>query len=397
MSTKLKRIVEALAVAALSVAVLAALPETAEAQGMASTGGARGTEHHVVVAPGDSLWSIGQERLGPQATPPRIAREVERIYALNRNRIGPDPNLIFPGQELLLPPTAGRPAPAGATLAREATGAAQAGPKGRAAAAGEAAQAARTTVVAEKRKSPGRVAEAPNLPDAVEALAVRSPVVDTSPRPSVASLLERASSTFASAAPALAETFAQMRAAGWRLLAVVGTWLLTFALVVLMVWKLPARRTTRREAESWGIPTGYGTRGYEEARYEETSYEETSPVSFVVPRRSRRSPGRSPGRSPAPAWVAEEETGSGGQTGDAKPPRRGRTGPTRARKGRPSPRGGLALGAHDARVRRAVLRARTPMRARKARAARSRAEKRTGPRLRPESRSRPNQRGVGQR
>jgi hypothetical protein len=392
LSTKLKRIVEALAVAALSVAVLAALPETAEAQGMASTGGARGTDHHVVVAPGDSLWSIGQERLGPQATPPRIAREVERIYALNRNRIGPDPNLIFPGQELLLPPTAGRPAPAGATLAREATGAAQAGPKGRAAAAaGEAAQAARITVVAEKRKSPSRVAEAPNLPDAVEAPAVGSPVVDTSPRPSVASLLERASSTFASAASALAETFAQMRAAGWRLLAVVGTWLLTFALVVLMVWKLPTRRTTRREAESWGIPTGYGTHGYEEA-----SYEETSPVSFVGPRRSRRSPGRSPERSPAPAW-AEGETGSGGQTGDAEPPRRGRTGPTRARKGRPSPRGGLALGAHDARVRRAVLRARTPMRARKARAARSGAEKRTGPRLRPEPRSRPNQRGVGQR
>jgi hypothetical protein len=393
LSTKLKRIVEALAVAALSVAVLAALPETAEAQGMASTGGARGTDHHVVVAPGDSLWSIGQERLGPQATPPRIAREVERIYALNRNRIGPDPNLIFPGQELLLPPTAGRPAPAGATLAREATGAAQAGPKGRAAAAGEAAQAARTTLVAEKRKSPSRVAEAPNLPDAVEAPAVGSPVVDTSPRPSVsvASLLERASSTFASAASALAETFAQIRAAGWRLLAVVGTWLLTFALVVLMVWKLPTRRTTRREAESWGIPTGYGTHGYEEA-----SYEETSPVSFVGPRRSRRSPGRSPGRSPAPAW-AEEETGSGGQTGDAKPPRRGRTGPTRARRGRPSPRGGLALGAHDARVRRAVLRAQTPMRARKARAARSAAEKRTGPQLRPEPRSRPNQRGVGQR
>lgn len=392
MSTKLKRIVEALAVAALLVAVLAALPERAEAQGRSSTGAAQGTDR-VVVAPGESLWSISQERLGPQAAPPRIAREVERIYALNRSRIGPDPNLIFPGQELSLPPTAGQPASAGAPLAREATGAAQAGSKGSAAAERGPAQAARTTVVAQKKRSPDRVAEAPNLPKAVETPAVGSPAEDASPRPSVAPLLEHASTTFAPAASALGETLTQIRAAGWRLLLVVGTWLLTFALVVLMVWKLPMRRTTRWDAERWGIPMGYGARGYEETSYEETSYEETSRVPFVVPRRSRRSPGR----SPAPAWVAGGETGSDDQTGDAKPPRQERTGPARAPNGRPSPSGGLALGAHDARVRRAVLRARTPMRARKVRAARSRAEKRTGPRLRPGPRSRPNQRGVERR
>jgi LysM repeat protein len=388
LSTKLKRIVEALAVAALSVAVLAALPERAEAQGTSSTGAAQGTDR-VVVAPGESLWSISQERLGPQAAPPRIAREVERIYALNRSRIGPDPNLIFPGQELSLPPTAGQPASAGAPLAREATGGAQAGSKGSAAAERGPAQAARTTVVAQKKRAPDRVAEAPNLPKAVETPAVGSPAEDASPRPSVAPLLERASSTFASAASALGETLTQIRAAGWRLLLVVGTWLLTFALVVLMVWKLPMRRTTRWDAERWGIPMGYGARGYEE-----TSYEETSRVPFVVPRRSRRSPGRSPGRSPAPAWVAGGETGSDDQTGDAKPPRQERTGPARAPNGRPSPSGGLALAAHDRRVRRAVLRARTPMRARKARAARSGAEKRTGSRPRPGFRARPKGRGV---
>ena len=382
MSAKLKLIVEALAVAALLVAVLAALPGTAEAQGTASTDAARGTDR-VVVAPGDSLWSISQERLGPQAIPPRIDREVERIYALNRNLIGPDPNLIFPGQELLLPPTAGqpasKPASARATLPREAAGTAQAGLKGRAAAEGEADQAARAAVVAERKKASNRAVEAPNLPEAVEDPAAGRAAMDSSPRLPVTSLLEHASSTFASA---LGENFGQIRnTAGGRLLLVVGTWLLTFALVVLMVWMLPVRRTTRFEAERWerwGIPTGYGTPGFGE----------TSLVLSGVRRRSRPSPGRSPAR-------AGGETGSGDQTGDAKTPKRRRTGPARAPDGRPSPSGGLALGAHDGRVRRAVLRARTPMRARKARAASSGAAKRSGPRLR--SRSRHNKRGAQQR
>lgn len=58
----------------------------------------------IVVRPGDSLWSISKEWLGPNATPRQIANEVERIYALNRHRIGSDPDLIFPGQELSVPP-----------------------------------------------------------------------------------------------------------------------------------------------------------------------------------------------------------------------------------------------------------------------------------------------------
>ena len=387
MSTKLKRIVEVLAVAALLVAVLAALPETAEAQGTASTEADRGIDR-VVVAPGDSLWSISQERLGQQATPPRIYREVGRIYTLNQSRIGPDPNLIFPGQVLLLPPAAGQPASAGAALAREATGAAQAGPNGRAVTGGEAAQTARTPVVA-RQKPPDRVAEVPNLPDAVEAPAAGSPAGDASPRLSVTSLLEHASSTFASATSALGETFARIRAAGGRLLLVVGTWLLTFGLVVLMVWMLPMRRTTRSEAERWGIPTGYGTPGREE----------TSLVPSGVRRRSRPSPGRSPYSLPqrTPARAEREETSSGGQTGGGeKAPKRGRVGSVRAPNGRPSPSGGLALGAYDARVRRAVLRARTRRRARKARAASNRAARRPGPLPRPEHHSRP-QRGVEQR
>ena len=58
----------------------------------------------VVVNPGDSLWSIAQRELGPNATGQQIATEVERTFELNRERIGDDPNLILAGQELLLPP-----------------------------------------------------------------------------------------------------------------------------------------------------------------------------------------------------------------------------------------------------------------------------------------------------
>lgn len=57
-----------------------------------------------VVNPGDSLWAISQERLQPDPTPEQIMNEVGRIYELNQDLIGNDPNLIFAGQELLLPP-----------------------------------------------------------------------------------------------------------------------------------------------------------------------------------------------------------------------------------------------------------------------------------------------------
>jgi LysM domain len=66
------------------------------------------TDHYVVVAPGDSLWSISERQLGPSATGARIARGVERIYALNRDLIGADPDSIFVGQRFVLPQSLGR-------------------------------------------------------------------------------------------------------------------------------------------------------------------------------------------------------------------------------------------------------------------------------------------------
>lgn len=58
----------------------------------------------VRVRPGDSLWAIAEERLGPRATVVEVAAYWQRIHARNRSAIGPDPDLILPGQLLELPP-----------------------------------------------------------------------------------------------------------------------------------------------------------------------------------------------------------------------------------------------------------------------------------------------------
>jgi hypothetical protein len=65
-----------------------------------------------VVRPGDTLWSISEQRLQPNPTPEQIMNEVERIYELNRSQIGDNPNLIFAGQQFLLPALYRETAPA---------------------------------------------------------------------------------------------------------------------------------------------------------------------------------------------------------------------------------------------------------------------------------------------
>ncbi|MFZ2013701.1 MAG: LysM domain-containing protein, partial [Nocardioides sp.] len=59
--------------------------------------------HAVVVRPGDSLWSIAAHDLGPGAGDAEIADRWHALYAANRGRIGPDPDLVEPGLRLLLP------------------------------------------------------------------------------------------------------------------------------------------------------------------------------------------------------------------------------------------------------------------------------------------------------
>jgi len=62
-----------------------------------------GSHTEVVVLRGDSLWTIAARHLGPNATEAEIAAEWPRWWAANRDVIGADPNVIFPGQRLQPP------------------------------------------------------------------------------------------------------------------------------------------------------------------------------------------------------------------------------------------------------------------------------------------------------
>jgi nucleoid-associated protein YgaU len=57
----------------------------------------------VIVKPGDTLWSIAAAELGPNASYDDIAARWPDWYAVNKQRIGPDPDLILPGQVLRVP------------------------------------------------------------------------------------------------------------------------------------------------------------------------------------------------------------------------------------------------------------------------------------------------------
>ena len=56
-----------------------------------------------IVDPGDTLFGIAQEQLGPDAPPELIPDQVDRIHDLNRDVIGDNPHMIFPGQHLQMP------------------------------------------------------------------------------------------------------------------------------------------------------------------------------------------------------------------------------------------------------------------------------------------------------
>ncbi|MGN0064096.1 MAG: LysM peptidoglycan-binding domain-containing protein [Nocardioides sp.] len=58
----------------------------------------------VRVSPGDSLWSIAEDRLGPRAGQDEIDRAWRAIWRANDSSLGDDPDLIHPGQRLWVPP-----------------------------------------------------------------------------------------------------------------------------------------------------------------------------------------------------------------------------------------------------------------------------------------------------
>ncbi|AXK45513.1 LysM domain-containing protein [Brachybacterium saurashtrense] len=62
------------------------------------------TARTVVVQDGDSLWSISEDLVDPDGSDPAlVAATWPLLHEANRDRIGADPDLLRPGQELLIP------------------------------------------------------------------------------------------------------------------------------------------------------------------------------------------------------------------------------------------------------------------------------------------------------
>ena len=58
-----------------------------------------------VVQPGESLWTIAASALPPHADAAHVASASAAWYDANRTTIGPDPDVIQPGQHLVSPHT----------------------------------------------------------------------------------------------------------------------------------------------------------------------------------------------------------------------------------------------------------------------------------------------------
>ncbi len=260
MSLMLKRGIEALVGAALVVVLLAVLPAVAQAQSKGATQmahdanrGADAAPARVVVSPGDTLWTITEEHLGPKATPQQIAGALEHIYALNRDRIGPDPSLIFVGQELSLP------APADEASAESAEPVAQV----KTAAQVEHTIKKNTKEKGEPADQPGQQVLLPKVPasaavPAVGSLATDGPLAISSAVASFAesmrfALTSALTSTRAALAGALAEV--HIMANGRQLL---GWGIIAFTLFAgaLLAWKLPMKRSVG-ESEGWDYYPDY--------------------------------------------------------------------------------------------------------------------------------------------
>jgi len=64
---------------------------------------ASGRSPRVLVRPGDTLWHLAADRLPPSSSDGEVTHLVERVHQRNRVLIGPDPDLIHPGQRLVFP------------------------------------------------------------------------------------------------------------------------------------------------------------------------------------------------------------------------------------------------------------------------------------------------------
>ena len=78
-------------------------PTTVPVPPPADPGDSRITGPTYTVRPGDSLWSIARRLVGAEASAGQIAREVNRLWQLNEDRIATgNPSLIHVGTVLKL-------------------------------------------------------------------------------------------------------------------------------------------------------------------------------------------------------------------------------------------------------------------------------------------------------
>jgi hypothetical protein len=215
----------ALAIALLAAMLLVVFPGRAEAQEQQEEQAANNAETTTTVQPGDSLWTMAQARLAPDPAPQRVALEVERIYALNQDRIGPDPGMIRAGQELLVPPVTEPAALPEPTTAQP-----------------EEIPASAATPVEEP---PAPTAELPVLPEAERNFTVREIVPQGS----------------TSISP-----FSDLGDTERRRILGIGIISATLVLALLIAWRLPLNRTVGGSSPSWGSYGGaYGAgRAYED-------------------------------------------------------------------------------------------------------------------------------------
>ena len=231
----------ALAIALLAAMLLVLFPGRAEAQEQEEEQATNNAETTTTVQPGDSLWTMAQARLAPDPAPQRVALEAERIYALNQDRIGPDPGMILAGQELLVPP-----------VTEPATGEVGASPQP--VSPQPAALPETTTVQPEEipasaatpvEEPPAPTAELPELPESERNFTVREIVPQGS----------------TSISP-----FSDLGDTERRRILGIGIISATLVLALLIAWRLPLNRTIGGSSSSWGSYGGaYGAgRAYED-------------------------------------------------------------------------------------------------------------------------------------
>src|ERR687890_1453914 len=269
----------------------------------------------LVVEPGDSLWSISEEHIGPGATPKQIAYEVERTFDLNRERIGGNPNLIFPGQEFVSLPPASDTA-ATAPVSQEPAAAQQA-PKP----IGVQSEGVSDSPVAERAVSQEAVPENGASGGAVYEDAVPAP-------PTRGQTDEQAENASAESVPA--ESVRSTTAAGGitgslleaydnieveRRLLGIGILALTLIVAILMAVRLPMRRNVEDPA-AWGIPQDY----YENYARPEAPREASTETSTETARRPESEPSSSPAPEAPPEEPAREpSTSTSGTTTSSSP------------------------------------------------------------------------------